>query len=51
MQEGTKVGVLVVRADAPAQAAHDARLASIAAANGGSCLWLSLQEEQARGAE
>lgn len=43
--------LLVVRADAPAQAAHEARLASIAAANGGSCLWLSLQEEQARGAE
>ncbi len=38
----------VVRADAQALAAHAERLASIAAANGGSCLWLSLSEEQAR---
>jgi len=43
--------LLVVRADGSAQVAHEARLTSIAAANGGFCLWLSLQEEQARGAE
>jgi DNA polymerase-3 subunit epsilon len=38
----------VVRADAEAQAAHVERLASIAAANGGICLWIDLPEEQAR---
>lgn len=38
----------VVRADAEALSAHAERLASIAAANGGVCLWLSLPEEQAR---
>jgi DNA polymerase III subunit epsilon len=39
----------VVRADAEAQAAHAQRLASIAAANGGLCLWLRLEEGQAAG--
>lgn len=38
----------VVRADAETLSAHAERLASIAAANGGVCLWLSLAEEQAR---
>lgn len=38
----------VVRADAQAQAAHTQRLAAIAAANGGVCLWLDLPEEQGR---
>jgi DNA polymerase-3 subunit epsilon len=36
----------VVRADAQALTAHAERLASIAAANGGSCLWLNLGEGQ-----
>lgn len=40
----------VVRADAEAQAAHARRLASIAAANGGICLWLTPPGEQGRGA-
>ena len=37
----------IVHADAEAQAAHAERLAVIAAANGGICLWLSQPEEQA----
>jgi DNA polymerase-3 subunit epsilon len=43
--------IRVVRADAQVQAAHAERLASIAAGNGGFCLWLSLGEEQTRGGE
>lgn len=38
----------VIRADAEAQAAHAQRLAAIAAANGGVCLWFDLPEEPAR---
>ncbi|MGE5153352.1 MAG: DNA polymerase III subunit epsilon [Bdellovibrio bacteriovorus] len=38
----------VVRAGPSEQAAHGQRLASIAAANGGACLWLDLTEDQAQ---